>query len=123
MALPVLIAVAASVANVVAILREFRKTAAFVISAVIWSAFLWLFAIIGSRIDSMVADLNSMHISGASSQFLTLVSWLDKLEYMFPVYTAFKVLGLYISMRVSALLLHYLFKVWDAVPFKGSAGS
>jgi len=123
MALPILIAIGATLANVFMVIREFRKTAAFVISAAVWASFLWLFSIISDRLDLVVTDMNAAQSGGSSSSLSSLMLWFDKLEYIWPVYVTFKCLGLYLSVRLTALLLHYLFTVWDAVPFKGSAGS
>jgi hypothetical protein len=119
----ILVAIFAVIMQVVTVCREFRKTAAFVITAAVWACFLWLFAIIGERVDSILADMDSAHAGGAVTALSSLMDQFDKLEYMFPVYTAFRVLALYCSCRLTALLLHYLFRIWDAVPFKGSAGA
>lgn len=120
---PVLVAIGSTLLNVIAILREFRKTASFVIAAVVWGLFVWLLAWFSTRADTVLNELGTAQDGGSVSSISSLVSFFDKIEYMFPIYTAFSCLGLYCSVRFSVFVVKWLFRAWDAVPFKGSAAS
>lgn len=123
MAIPVLVAIGASLANVIAVLREFRKAASFVIATVVWALFVWLIAWFYTRVDSVLSDVGQA-VDGASVGVLSgVVAWFDKVEYMFPIYTVFSALGVYLSVSFSCIFIKWLMRVWDAVPFKGSASS
>ena len=121
--LPVLVAASTTLLSILTIFREFRKTASFVIAAVVWGLFVWLLAWFASRADSVLSDLGTAQDGGAVSGLSSFLGFFDKIEYMFPIYTAFSCLGLYCSVRFSVFFVKWLFRVWDAVPFKGSAGS
>ena len=121
--MPILTAILAALATLGQLIAKWRKTDAFVIAAAIWAAFLWLCVIIGSRIDSTGSLLTTAHNGAGSSALSGLVNTFNKLQFLFPVYTCFQCLSLYMSLRLSALLLNWLFRIWDAVPFKGGSGS
>lgn len=123
MAVPVLVAIGGILATVLSVLKEFRKTVAMIIAAVIWALFTWLIVWYVGRLTTVFSELGEAHDGASVSGLSSLVSWFDKVEYMFPIYTAFSALALYSSVRFSVLFVKWLMRAWDSVPFKGSAGS
>lgn len=123
MPVPVLVGIAATLVSIGEVLRSARKVTAFVITAVIFSLFVWIMGIFitkGYQMRDRVLEVGEKSSQSFVPQFFDI---LDKIAYVFPIYEAFFAISFYLIFCGTLLMLQWVLQLWDMMPFKGSAGS
>lgn len=114
------------IGTIAAFIASMKKIATFVIAAVIWTSYLGVVAAIiryGQKFSSSYSEVSSGLESSSNQVATSFVGFLQKAQYWFPVSDLLKCIGILISVSLGVVALRWILRVWEAVPFKGSAGS
>ena len=123
MAVPVLAGIAAVLVKIWATLATARQIFAFVITGVVWGIFLYVSGIFLGKANQLVDRISDVQGKADLSVIPSpVISVLDKIAFIFPIWEFFAAVAFYFTFCGSLLFLQWLLQAWDMLPFKDSAG-
>ena len=123
MSIPVIPGIANVLIRILDVFKSLRRIAAFVITGVVFSLFVWVIGIFiakGYEMRDRVVEVGDKVDQSFAVNFFNVF---DKIAYVFPVYEAFFAISFYLIFCGSMLLVHWVLQFWNILPFKGNAGS